>query len=92
MSWRNQAAHLGFASLDQAKFVTDQTIAEMRARSDRVPFGAKLAPGWRIRAEQSGALTGEWIEPTASDAAARTRCILYFHGGGYIAMSPSTIA
>lgn len=90
MSWRNQVLTWALRRWIKPSSLRDQTIAEMRARSDRVPFGAKLAPGWRIRAEQSGALTGEWIEPTASDAAARTRCILYFHGGGYIAMSPRT--
>ena len=33
---------------------------------------------------------GEWIEPVAADHPARTRCILYLHGGAYIAMSPRT--
>ena len=58
--------------------------------TDRVPFGAKLAPGWRIRAEHADAFKGEWIEPAAPTHAARRRCILYFHGGGYIAMSART--
>jgi acetyl esterase/lipase len=55
-----------------------------------VPFRAKLAPGWRIRTEPTAALKGEWIEPTAPNHAARRRCILYFHGGGYITMSART--
>lgn len=55
-----------------------------------MPFRAKLDRGWRIRAEQSASLAGEWIEPVASDHAARQRCILYFHGGAYIAMSART--
>jgi monoterpene epsilon-lactone hydrolase len=55
-----------------------------------VPFGAKLAAGWRIRSEHGTALNGEWIEPAAPDHAACERCILYFHGGGYVAMSPRT--
>jgi acetyl esterase/lipase len=35
-------------------------------------------------------LDGEWIEPAAPDNPARTRCILYFHGGAYVAMSART--
>jgi acetyl esterase/lipase len=67
-----------------------QTIAEMRARSGRVPFPAKLASGWQIRSEHSPALKGEWIEPAAVDHPARMQCILYLHGGAYVAMSAST--
>jgi monoterpene epsilon-lactone hydrolase len=64
----------------------DEDVATSRARTERVPFRAKLAPGWRI----APAPNGEWIEPRALDHAARTRCILYFHGGAYIAMSART--
>jgi epsilon-lactone hydrolase len=64
----------------------DEDVATSRARTERVPFRAKLAPGWRI----TPAINGEWIEPAAPDHAARTRCILYFHGGAYIAMSART--
>jgi monoterpene epsilon-lactone hydrolase len=65
-------------------------IAASRALTDRVPFRAKLAPGWRIRVEQNAALNGEWIEPTAPSHAARRRHILYLHGGAFIAMSART--
>jgi acetyl esterase/lipase len=65
-------------------------IAAARALTGRVPFGAKLSPGWRIRTGSGAALTGEWIEPTRPSHPARTRCILYLHGGGYVAMSART--
>jgi len=68
----------------------DQGVVASRVRTDRVPFGAKLAPGWRIRAERGAALNGEWIEPIAPDHPAHGRCILYLHGGAYIAMSART--
>ncbi len=90
MSWRNQALNWALRRWIKPSSLRDQTIAEMRARSARVPFPAKLVPGWQIRTVQSGALTGEWIEPAAPDHAARTRCILYLHGGGYVAMSART--
>jgi acetyl esterase/lipase len=53
-----------------------------------VPFGAKLAPDWRVRVDP--ARNGEWIEPEAADHPAHERCILYLHGGAYIAMSART--
>jgi acetyl esterase/lipase len=90
MSWRNQALNWALRRWIKPNSLRDQTIAEMRARSARVPFPAKLASGWRIREIQSGALTGDWVEPVAPDHAARTRCILYLHGGGYVAMSART--
>jgi epsilon-lactone hydrolase len=65
-------------------------VVASRALTARVPFRAKLAPGWRIRAEHGTALTGEWIEPTAPNHTGRTRCILYLHGGAYVAMSART--
>jgi acetyl esterase/lipase len=68
----------------------DQDVVASRARADKVPFGAKLAPGWRIRAERDAPLDGEWIEPFAPDHPAHRRCILYLHGGAYIAMSART--
>jgi monoterpene epsilon-lactone hydrolase len=68
----------------------DQSVIASRARAGRVPFGAKLAPGWRIRTEQGAPFDGEWIEPVASDHPAYGRRILYLHGGAYIAMSPRT--
>jgi epsilon-lactone hydrolase len=68
----------------------NQDIETSRALTARVPFRAKLAPGWRIRAEHGVALNGEWIEPAAPSHAARKRYILYFHGGAYVAMSART--
>jgi epsilon-lactone hydrolase len=65
-------------------------VAASRALTDRVPFRAKLAPGWRIRIEQGAVLNGEWIEPAAPSHAARHRHILYLHGGAFIAMSART--
>jgi epsilon-lactone hydrolase len=68
----------------------NQDVAASRALTGRVPFRAKLAPGWRIRGEHGAALKGEWIEPTAPNHTARKRYILYFHGGAYVAMSART--
>src|ERR1700722_1945272 len=68
----------------------DQDVLASRARAGMVPFGAKLAPGWRIRPERCWPLNGEWIEPTAPDHQATGRCLLYLHGGAYIAMSART--
>jgi monoterpene epsilon-lactone hydrolase len=68
----------------------DQDVFASRAQAGRVPFGAKLAPGWRMRAEGGTPLNGEWIEPVAPDHPAHERCILYLHGGAYIAMSART--
>jgi monoterpene epsilon-lactone hydrolase len=67
-----------------------QDVVASRAMTDRVPFRAKLAPGWRIRAEDGPVLKGEWIEPTAASHPARGRLILYLHGGAYVAMSAKT--
>ncbi|MBV8167943.1 MAG: alpha/beta hydrolase [Alphaproteobacteria bacterium] len=64
----------------------EQSIAESRALTSRVPWGAKLARGWHIRA----AGNGEWIEPVATDHPARRRHILYLHGGGFTTMSART--
>jgi acetyl esterase/lipase len=90
MSWRNQALTWALRRWIKPNSLREQSIAEMRARTARVPFSAKLAPGWRLRVEPSGALKGEWIEPLTPDHPGRTRCILYFHGGGYVAMSART--
>ena len=51
-----------------------------------MPWGAKLAPGWRLRVERDG----QWIEPIATSHAARHRHILYLHGGGFTTMSART--
>jgi epsilon-lactone hydrolase len=68
----------------------DQDVIASRARAGKVPFWAKLAPGWRIRTERGASLNGEWIEPIAPDHPAHGRCIVYLHGGAYIAMSART--
>ena len=90
MSWRNQALTWALRRWIKPSSLQSQTIAEARARTGRVPFPAKLMAGWRIRAVNSGALKGEWVEPAGPGQSARTRCILYFHGGGYVAMSART--
>jgi acetyl esterase/lipase len=64
----------------------EQSIAESRVLTSRVPWRAKLAPGWHIRA----AFNGEWIEPVAPNHPARRRHILYLHGGGFTSMSART--
>jgi acetyl esterase/lipase len=90
MSWQNRLLTWALRRWIKPNSSADEAIPVSRARSDKMPFGAKLAPGWRIRSEQAGALKGEWIEPVAPDHPACTRCILYLHGGGYFAMSPRT--
>jgi acetyl esterase/lipase len=90
MSWRNAALTWALRRWIKPKSLRNQDIATARAITGRVPFRAKLAPGWRIRAAHEAGLTGEWIEPTAPRHAARGRCILYLHGGAYIAMSART--
>jgi monoterpene epsilon-lactone hydrolase len=90
MSMRNRALTWALRRWIKPNSLRDQSIAELRALSGRVPFRAKLNPGWRVRIEQGTVLKGEWIEPLATGHAARDRCILYFHGGSYVAMSPRT--
>ncbi len=90
MSLRNRALTWALRRWIKPSSLRHQDIAAKRALTGRVPFRAKLAPGWRIRAEHGAALQGEWIEPAAADHAARQRCILYLHGGGYVAMSAVT--
>ncbi|HEX4112631.1 MAG TPA: alpha/beta hydrolase [Stellaceae bacterium] len=90
MSLENRALTWALRRWIKRNSLRNQDIAESRALTARVPFRAKLARGWRIRAEHGAALKGEWIEPSAPDHAARQRCILYFHGGAYVAMSPQT--
>ncbi len=68
----------------------DLDVIASRARTAKVPFGAKLITGWRIRAEDRAPLQGEWIEPIAPVHPARGRRVLYLHGGGYTTMSPRT--
>jgi monoterpene epsilon-lactone hydrolase len=87
MSWQNRALTWALRRWIKPNSIRGQDVAESRALTDRAPFRAKLAKGWRVRAEGAAALKGEWIEPKTTDHPARGRCILYLHGGAYIAMS-----
>jgi monoterpene epsilon-lactone hydrolase len=90
MSWRSAALVWFLRRWIKPNSLRGQDIDESRALTGKVPFRAKLSPGWRIRVVDEPDLKGEWIEPAAPDHAARRRCILYLHGGAYIAMSPAT--
>jgi monoterpene epsilon-lactone hydrolase len=87
MSWQNVALTWALRRWIKPNSIRGQDVAASRALTGRVPFGAKLTKTWRVRLENGPALKGEWTEPAASDHPARDRCILYFHGGAYIAMS-----
>jgi monoterpene epsilon-lactone hydrolase len=87
MSWRNAVLTWMLRHLIKPKSRREPGVAEARRQTDRVPFRAKLPPGWRIRIETEFPFNGEWIEPC--DTKDRP-CILYLHGGAYIAMSPRT--
>ena len=86
MTWQNHLLTWALRRWIKLGSLGEPDVAASRAQTEKVPFGAKLAPGWRIRAEYNG----EWIEPVAANHPARTRCILYLHGGGYTAMSART--
>jgi monoterpene epsilon-lactone hydrolase len=86
MSWQNRLLTWALRRWVKQASSHGPDVAASRKRTGRVPFGAKLGPGWRIRAEANG----EWIEPADANHPARTRCILYLHGGGYVAMSART--
>jgi epsilon-lactone hydrolase len=90
MSWENRVLIWMLRRWVKPNSVGDQDVAASREITGRVPFRAKLPRGWRIRVENEPSLKGEWIEPVAPDHAARGRCILYLHGGAYIAMSART--
>lgn len=90
MSWQNVLLCWALRRWVRPGTLRRPDLATMRARSARVPFGAKLPPGWRIRRETAGPLRGEWIEPAAPSHAAHRRRILYLHGGGYFSMSART--
>ena len=87
MSWQNTALTWALRRWVKPDTRRKPDVAASRALTGRVPFGAKLVKGWRVRVESGAALQGEWIEPEAADHAARGRCILYFHGGAYITMA-----
>jgi acetyl esterase/lipase len=86
MSWQNRVLTWGLRRWVKPNSLRAPDVAASRALTERVPFRAKLAPGWRIRAVAHG----EWIEPVMADDPARSRCILYFHGGAFISMSART--
>jgi epsilon-lactone hydrolase len=88
MSWQNGLITWALRRWIKPGSLLVQSVAASRARTERVPFGAKLPTGWRIRVDPSR--EGEWIEPAAADHPANARCILYLHGGAYIAMSART--
>jgi acetyl esterase/lipase len=90
MSWQNRLLTWALRRWVKPNSLRPQDVAASRALTQRMPFAARLAPGWRIRAGTGAARNGEWIEPIAPDDPARTRCILYFHGGAYISMSART--
>jgi epsilon-lactone hydrolase len=90
MSLQNRALIWALRRWIKPKSCINRDLRASRALSARVPFRAKLAPGWRIRPGDDAALAGEWIEPAVPGHRARHGCILYFHGGGYVAMSPRT--
>jgi acetyl esterase/lipase len=87
MSWQNALLSRALRRWIKPNSRREQSVAESRAITDRVPFGAKLVKGWRLRREDGVALKGEWTEPAATDHPALGRCILYLHGGAYIAMA-----
>jgi len=90
MSVENRALTWALRRWIKPRSERNRDIEKARALTARVPFRAKLARGWRIRAEHDAPLDGEWIEPAAPDHTAWRRCILYFHGGAYVAMSAQT--
>lgn len=87
MSWQNRALTWMLRRWIKPGSLGGLDIAASRAKLERVPFGAQLPAGWRLRTAHGPPLAGEWTEP--GDAAV-SRWILYFHGGGYTAMSPRT--
>jgi acetyl esterase/lipase len=87
MSWQNRVLTWALRRWVKPNTLRGQDVAASRALTERVPFRAKLAPGWQVRAVNDAALKGDWIEPKAAGEAGQRRCILYFHGGAYIAMS-----
>ncbi len=90
MSLQNRALNWALRRGMKRKSAIEQDLERSRALTSRVPFGAKLPPDWQVRPIVEPPLNGEWIEPAAADHPARQRCILYFHGGAYVAMSSVT--
>lgn len=90
MSWQNRMLTQALRRWVKPNSLRKQDVEASRALTERVPFGAKLVPGWRIRSEDTEALKGEWIEPIGPKHPAQKRCILYLHGGAFISMSART--
>jgi monoterpene epsilon-lactone hydrolase len=90
VSWQNAVLNWALRRWIKPTARRDEDVRTMRARSARVLFGAKLLPGWDLRTVCKPPLKGEWIAPIVVNHAARKRCILYLHGGGYVAMSSRT--
>ncbi len=88
MSWQNAALSWALRRWVKPRSRSGPDVAASRALTRRVPFGAKLPAGWRIRIVNTAPLIGEWTEPAAAGQGAPPRCILYLHGGGYICMAP----
>jgi monoterpene epsilon-lactone hydrolase len=88
MSWQNAVLSWALRRWIKPNSLREQDVAASRALTGRTPFRARLPLGWRLRTETGVPFKGEWIEPAAAEHAARRRCILYLHGGGYIAMAP----
>ena len=84
MSWQAKLLTGALRRWVKPKSVPAQDIAASRALAGKVPFGAKLARGWQVRPVDGAVLKGEWIEPAGPT---QSRCILYFHGGAYIAFT-----
>ncbi len=90
MSWQNRVMTWMLRRWVKHGSLHEQDIETSRKQTERMPFGAKLNAGWRIRTETRFPLRGDWIEPIAPSAAPDTPRILYLHGGAYVAMSPTT--
>jgi acetyl esterase/lipase len=58
-----------------------------QARANLSAFKHKVPAGLRAKDAEIGGVPGEWVQPAAGNAAGT---LLYLHGGGYFACSPST--
>jgi len=89
-SWQCRVLNWALRRWVKPNSLREQNVTASRRLTDRVPFGAKLIPGWHVRPVTAPGPRGEWIEPIAPADDACTRCILYVHGGGFISMSART--
>lgn len=90
MSWQNTVLTWALRKWVKPNLGRNRDIAKVRASMGRTAFSAKLPADWRMSVGTEAPLNGDWIEPAAPTHAARRRCVLYLHGGGYFAMSPKT--